>query len=160
MIFPKPGFHFRDHASDDEVSMIRFGVIILTATIAATAAVAQAPDWPDRPVRLIVPFPAGSSTDIVSRILAQRLSMRLGQQVVIDNRVGASGNIGADALAKAAPDGYTIGIATTSTHAVAASLSPNLPYDPIRDFAPVGMIGSQPYVLVLHPALPARNLAE
>ncbi len=73
---------------------------------------------------------------------------------------GASGNIGADAVAKAAPDGYTIGIATASTHAVAASLSPNLPYDPIRDFAPVAMIGSQPYVLVLHPALPARNLAE
>jgi tripartite-type tricarboxylate transporter receptor subunit TctC len=109
---------------------------------------------------LVVPFPAGSSTDIIARIVAQKLSPRLGQQVVIENRAGASGNIGADAVAKAAPDGYTIGIATASTHAVAASLSPNLPYDPIRDFAPVGMIGSQPYVLVLHPALPARNLAE
>jgi tripartite-type tricarboxylate transporter receptor subunit TctC len=109
---------------------------------------------------LVVPFPAGSSTDIIARILAQKLSPRLGQQIVIENRAGASGNIGADTVAKAAPDGYTIGIATASTHAVAASLSPNLPYDPIRDFAPVGMIGSQPYVLVLHPALPARNLAE
>jgi tripartite-type tricarboxylate transporter receptor subunit TctC len=79
---------------------------------------------------------------------------------VIENRAGASGNIGADAVAKAAPDGYTIGIATASTHAVAASLNANLPYDPIKDFAPVAMIGSQPYVLVLHPALPARNLAE
>jgi len=92
--------------------------------------------------------------------VAQKLSHRLGQQIVIENRAGASGNIGADAVAKAAPDGYTIGIATASTHAVAASLSPNLPYDPIRDFAPVAMIGSQPYVLVLHPALPAHNLAE
>ena len=105
--------------------MIRFCTAVLAATLAATAAAAQTADWPDRPVRLIVPFPAGSSTDIVARILAQRLSIRLGQQVVIDNRVGASGNIGADALAKAAPDGYTIGIATTSTHAVAASLSPS-----------------------------------
>jgi tripartite-type tricarboxylate transporter receptor subunit TctC len=109
---------------------------------------------------LVVPFPAGSSTDIIARIVAQKLSHRLGQQVVIENRAGASGNIGADAVAKAAPDGYTMGIATTSTHAVAASLSTSLPYDPIKDFAPVAMIGSQPYVLVLQPALPARNLAE
>jgi tripartite-type tricarboxylate transporter receptor subunit TctC len=116
--------------------------------------------WPQRPLRLVVPFPAGSSTDIIARIVAQKLSHRLGQQIVIENRAGASGNIGADAVAKATPDGYTIGIATASTHAVAASLSPNLPYDPIRDFAPVAMIGSQPYVLVLHPALPAHNLAE
>ncbi len=109
---------------------------------------------------MVVPFPAGSSTDIIARIVAQKLSHRLGQQIVIENRAGASGNIGADAVAKAAPDGYTIGIATASTHAVAASLSANLPYDPIKDFAPVAMIGSQPYVLVLQPALPARNLAE
>jgi tripartite-type tricarboxylate transporter receptor subunit TctC len=109
---------------------------------------------------LIVPFPAGASTDILARILAQTLSQRLGQQIVIENRAGASGNIGADAIAKAPPDGYTIGIATASTHAVAASLAANLPYDPIKDFAPVAMLGSQPYVLVLHPALPARNLAE
>jgi len=107
-----------------------------------------------------VPFPAGSSTDIIARIVAQKLGPRLGQQVVIENRAGASGNIGADAVAKAAPDGTTIGIATASTHAVAASLSANLPYDPIKDFAPIGMIGSQPYVLVLYPGLPARNLAE
>src|SRR5215831_11867276 len=116
--------------------------------------------WPERPIRLVVPFPAGSSTDIIARIVAQKLSHRLGQQVVIENRAGASGNIGADAVAKAAPDGYTMGIATTSTHAVAANLSTSLPYDPIKDFAPVAMIGSQPYVLVLQPALPARNLAE
>ena len=128
----------------------------------AVTAIAQIGDdgWPERPIRLVVPFPAGSSTDIIARIVAQKLSHRLGQQVVIENRAGASGNIGADAVAKAAPDGYTMGIATTSTHAVAASLSTSLPYDPIKDFAPVAMIGSQPYVLVLQPALPARNLAE
>ncbi|OLB77541.1 MAG: hypothetical protein AUI16_05995 [Alphaproteobacteria bacterium 13_2_20CM_2_64_7] len=142
--------------------MIRLLSIALASAVIAISAIAEAGEdgWPERPLRLVVPFPAGSSTDIIARILAQKLSPRLGQQIVIENRAGASGNIGADTVAKAAPDGYTIGIATASTHAVAASLSPNLPYDPIRDFAPVGMIGSQPYVLVLHPALPARNLAE
>jgi tripartite-type tricarboxylate transporter receptor subunit TctC len=137
-------------------------VALAAALFAASAAVAQASDteWPQRPIRLIVPFPAGASTDIIARILAQKMGQQLGQQIVIENRAGASGNIGADAVAKAAPDGYTIGVATASTHAVAASLSANLPYDPIKDFAPVAMLGSQPYVLVLHPALPARNVAE
>ena len=142
--------------------MFRLLSIALASAVIAISAIAEAVEdgWPQRPLRLVVPFPAGSSTDIIARIVAQKLSHRLGQQIVIENRAGASGNIGADAVAKAAPDGYTIGIATASTHAVAASLSPNLPYDPIRDFAPVAMIGSQPYVLVLHPALPAHNLAE
>jgi tripartite-type tricarboxylate transporter receptor subunit TctC len=142
--------------------MMRLISMALAAMLAAGTAAAQTGDapWPDRPIRLIVPFPAGSSTDIISRILAQRLGTRLGQQVVIDNRVGASGNIGADAVAKAAPDGYTLGIATASTHAVALTLSPNLPYDPIRDFAPVSLIGSAPYVLVVYPGLPASSVAE
>ena len=142
--------------------MIRLLSILLASAVAVAAAMAETGEdgWPERPLRLVVPFPAGSSTDIIARIVAQKLSHRLGQQIVIENRAGASGNIGADAVAKATPDGYTIGIATASTHAVAGSLSPNLPYDPIRDFAPVAMIGSQPYVLVLHPALPAHNLAE
>ena len=104
--------------------MIRLIGIALASALAASSAMAQGGDagWPDRPIRLIVPFPAGSSTDIIARIVAQRLGPRLGQQVVIENRAGASGNIGADAIAKAAPDGYTIGIATASTHGVAASL--------------------------------------
>jgi tripartite-type tricarboxylate transporter receptor subunit TctC len=97
---------------------------------------------------------------VVGRILAQKLSARLGQQIVAENRVGASGNIGVDALAKAAADGYTIGIVTASTHAVAPSLSSNLPYDPIKDFTPITMIGAAPYVLVVYPGLPAKNLAE
>ena len=139
--------------------MIRLILLAALALLAGVAA-AQTSDWPDRPVRLIVPFPAGSSTDIISRIMAQRLGARLGQQVVIENRAGASGNIGADAVAKAAPDGYTIGIATASTHAVAASLSASLPYDPIKDFAPIAMLGGQPYVLVVYPGVPARNFSE
>src|SRR6516164_2529976 len=125
--------------------MFRLLSIALASAMVAVTAIAQTGDdgWPERPIRLVVPFPAGSSTDIIARIVAQKLSHRLGQQIVIENRAGASGNIGADAVAKAAPDGYTMDIATASTHAVAASLSAN-----------------QPYVLVLQPALPARNLAE
>jgi tripartite-type tricarboxylate transporter receptor subunit TctC len=142
--------------------MIRIIPLALGLLIATGPAQAQTGDGalPDRPIRLIVPFPAGSSTDIIARIIGQKLSARVGQQIVIDNRAGASGNIGADAIAKAAPDGTTIGIATASTHAVAVSLGGHLPYDPIKDFAPVGMIGSQPYVLVLYPGLAARNLPE
>jgi len=142
--------------------MVRLSAIALALALAAGAAWSQTNDatWPDRPIRLVVPFPAGSSTDIVARIVAQKLSPRLGQQIVIENRAGASGNIGADAIAKAAPDGYTIGIATASTQAVAPSLGVSLPYDPIKDFAPVAMLGGQPYVLVLYPGIPAKNFAE
>src|SRR5262249_10582178 len=122
--------------------MFRLLSIALAWAMVAVTAIAQTGDdgWPERPIRLVVPFPAGSSTDIIARIVAQKLSHRLGQQVVIENRAGASGNIGADAVAKAVPDGYTMGIATTSTHAVAASLSTSLPYDPIQDFAPVATL--------------------
>jgi len=142
--------------------MIRFLTLAVAFVVMAGTAAAQTNDagWPDRPIRLVVPFPAGSSTDIIARIIAQKLGSRLGQQIVIENRAGASGNIGADTVAKAAPDGTTIGIGTASTHAVAASLSANMPYDPIKDFAPVAMLGGQPYVLVLYPGLPAHNLAE
>jgi len=142
--------------------MIRLAVLALVAFAVSTAANAQgmAGNWPDKPVRMIVPFPAGSSTDILSRIVAQKLGVRLGQQVIIDNRSGASGAIGADAIARAAPDGYTIGIATLSTHALAVSLNPNLSYNPVTDFAPVIMIGSAPYVLAIHAGVPANNVAE
>ena len=120
--------------------MSRLLAPLLAAVCIAGAAAAQPSDgrWPDRPIRLIAPFPAGSSTDLVARIVAQKLGTRLGQQIVIENRAGASGNIGADATAKAAPDGTTIGIVTASTHAVAPSLGVNLPYDPIKDFAAIG----------------------
>src|SRR5882762_7084233 len=141
--------------------MIRFLTLAVAFVVTMGIASAQTSDgWPDRPIRLVVPFPAGSSTDIIARIIAQRLGGPLGQQLVIENRAGASGNIGADTIAKAAPDGYTIGIDTASTHAVAASLSASLPYDPIKDFAPVAMLGGQPYVLVVYPGLPARNVKE
>jgi tripartite-type tricarboxylate transporter receptor subunit TctC len=139
-------------------TMIRFLAILVAAALAA--GVAHAQSWPDRPVRVIVPFPAGSSADVAARILGNELNTRLGQQLVIDNRPGASGNIGSDVIAKSAPDGYTLGFATTSTHAVAVGLSPTLPYDPVKSFAPVALISISPYVLVVYPKLPANNLAE
>jgi tripartite-type tricarboxylate transporter receptor subunit TctC len=109
---------------------------------------------------LIVPFTAGSSSDIVARIVAQRLGERLKQQVFVENRVGASGNLGSEAVARAEPDGYTMGLANASTHAVAPSLSSRLGYDPVRDFAPVSMLGSSPFVLSVYPGLSARTVAE
>ena len=134
------------------------------AAFAAGAARAQPAagesGWPARPIRLIVPFPPASTADVVARVLGQKLGARLGQQFVVDNRVGASGNIGADLIAKANPDGYTIGIVTSSTQAVSVTLSSSLPYDPIRDFSPIVMIASSPYVLVVYPGLPASSVAE
>lgn len=144
--------------------MTRFGLFLLAAIMAPGASHAQSPaseaNWPDRNIRMIVPFPAGSSTDVVGRILAQKLGARLGQQIIVENRVGASGNIGSDAIAKAAPDGYTIGIVTGSTHSLAPALGGNLPYDPIKDFKPVSMIGDQPYAFVVSPSLKAKTVDE
>jgi tripartite-type tricarboxylate transporter receptor subunit TctC len=125
----------------------------------ATAMPARA-DYPDRPVRLIVPFPAGSATDTVSRLLAQKFSTRLGQQFVVENRAGASGNIGVEMIARAAPDGHTIGLITASTHGVAPALGGKLPYDPIKDTKPISMIGAAPYVLVLYPGIPVKTVAD
>ena len=140
--------------------MIRL-VALLLAIIAAPAAPALAQsDLPDRPMRLIVPFPAGSATDTVSRILMQKLGVRLGQQIVVENRPGASGSIGIDMIAKAAPDGATIGLITASTHGVAPALGNKLPYDPIKDFKPIAMVGAAPYVLAMYPGIPAKTVAE
>ena len=105
-------------------------------------------EWPERPIKLIVPFSAGSSSDIIARVVAAKTGERLGQQIVVENRVGGSTIIGTDAVAKAAPDGYTLGLANTTTHAASAALNANLPFDPVKDFAPVAMIGSSPFVLI------------
>jgi tripartite-type tricarboxylate transporter receptor subunit TctC len=140
--------------------MIRFALAVSISVLAASGAVAQDAAWPTKPVRLIAPFPAASTVDVVARVLGQKLSVRLGQQFVVDNRVGASGNLGADAIAKAAPDGYTVGVVTSSTQAVAVTLSPNLPYDPIKDFTPISMIANSPYVLVTYPGVAAKTVPE
>jgi tripartite-type tricarboxylate transporter receptor subunit TctC len=135
---------------------------LLVAIVAGTTwfSTAQAQTWPtERPIRLIVPFQAGSSSDTIARIVGQKLSERLGQQIVIDNRVGASSMIGTEAVARSQPDGYTLGLANTTTHASATALSANPSYDPVKDFAAVTMIGSSPFVLLGAPAFPASDVA-
>jgi tripartite-type tricarboxylate transporter receptor subunit TctC len=140
--------------------MIRLGALGAALLALLAAPVLAQSDLPDRPMRLIVPFPAGSATDTVSRILMQKLGGRVGQQVVVENRPGASGSIGIDMIAKAAPDGATIGLITASTHGVAPALGTKLPYDPIKDFKPIAMVGSAPYVLVMYPGVPAKTVVE
>jgi tripartite-type tricarboxylate transporter receptor subunit TctC len=135
-------------------------VLALAAVAAACISGDAMAQWPDRPIRLIVPFSAGSSSDTIARILTAKLSERLGQQVLVDNRVGGSTIIGTDAVAKAAPDGYTLGLANTTTHAASAALTPGLPFDPVKDFTPVAMIGTSPFVLVGAPQLTTATLRE
>ena len=127
-----------------------------------TAAAQPMPEriYPAKPIRLVVTFPPGGSTDITARVLAARMSERLGQPVVIDNRPGAGGNIGLDLVAKATPDGYTIGVGAAGALAVNLSLYPKMPFDPVRDFAPVGMVAMIPFVLVANPSFPASTLSE
>ncbi len=129
----------------------------LAALLAAGSALAQ---WPTKPVRLIVPYPPGGSADILARAIGQKLGDGLGQQVVIDNRPGAGTAIGAEATAKAAPDGYTILLGTVSSHAINPALNPGLKFDPIRDFAPISLVASIPFALVVHPSLPAKSVKE
>ncbi len=130
------------------------GILVLP-----TAALAQS-DYPNKPVKLIVGFAPGGSTDIVARIVAQRLGERLGQTIVVENRAGAGGTIGADAAAKAPPDGYTLTLGTTSTHAIAAGVYSKLPYNPVTDFTPISLVAITPYLLVVNPEVQARNLKE
>ena len=139
---------------------IAAAIVAALAFIAApTAALAQAA-YPNKPVRLVIGFAPGGSTDIVGRIVAQRLGERLGQTVVVENRAGAGGTIGADVTAKAAPDGYTLTLATTSTHAIAAGTYSKLPYDPVADFTQISLVAITPYLLVVNPQVKANTLAE
>jgi len=122
--------------------------------------VAAQPVWPTKPVRLVIPFPAGGATDIIGRTVAARLGVALGQQVIVENRPGAGGTIGSDAVAKSAPDGYTLLMATSSTHSIGPALNPKMPYDAVRDFAPVAHIANAPSVLVVGRDSPARTAPE
>jgi tripartite-type tricarboxylate transporter receptor subunit TctC len=116
--------------------------------------------YPTKPVRLIVPFAPGGGSDIIARVLAPHVAAALGQQIIIDNRPGAGTIIGAELAAKAPPDGYTLLLGITGTMAINPSIYRKLPYDPVRDFAAVGLVGAGPNVLVVHPSLPARSIAE
>ncbi len=136
---------------------------VFLATLAATSlgAIAQTnANWPTRPIKLIVPFPAGGGYDFMARNLAQKLTDSLGQPVVVENRAGANGNIGSDAVAKAAPDGYTLLLGGIGPQAFSVALYPKLPFDPQRDFAPVSLVASQPNLLLTHPSLPVKSVAE
>ena len=117
-------------------------------------------EWPDRPIKMIVPFSAGSSSDTIARIVAIKMGERLGQQVVVENRVGGSTIIGTDSVAKSAPDGYTLQLANTTTHAASVALNATLPFDPVKDFAPVAMIGVSPFVLIGATQVAAPTLKE
>jgi len=126
---------------------------------AQTAAPGAVKGYPTKPIRLVVPFPAGASSDVVGRMLAQKMSTQLGEQVIADNRSGVGGNLGIAAAAKSAPDGYTIVIATASV-AVSPSLYKNLGYDPVKDLAPVARLTSIPNVMIIHPSVPAKTLRQ
>lgn len=132
---------------------------LLATAFLACAATAQAQDFPSKPVRIVVPFAAGGGVDIVARVLAETLGPRLGQTIVVDNRAGAAGNLGVDAVAKAPADGYTLVMATTGTHTINPGLYGKLPFDAEKDFRPITLVASVPNLLVVHPALGVDNAA-
>jgi len=135
-------------------------ILVVVLLIFVVSVSAAENTYPSRPVRLIAPFSAGGGVDIVARLVAQRLSEKWGQQVVVDNRTGATGIIGTDLAAHATPDGYTLLMGNAATHAVNVSLFKKLPYDAIRDFVPITLVGRVPEMLVVHPALPASSVQE
>ena len=146
------------------LSLLKRRTALALAMVAASAlalgTAAQAQEFPDRPVTLVVPFAAGGSTDVVARIIGQRMADDLGQQIVVENVAGAGGNLGADRVARAEPDGYTILMGTVATHALNPLILKTKPYDPEKDFAPVSLLVLVPNVLVVNPELPAKNVAE
>jgi len=135
------------------------GIAVL-AGLAAVGMNANAQPYPAKPIRMIVGFPPGGGTDVVARVIGQKLGEWYGQTVVIENRAGATGTIGADVLAKSPPDGYSLMMGHANSHAIAPNLMSKLPYDPIKDFAPVAYVGYVPNVLSLHPSVPAKNMKE
>ncbi len=134
--------------------------ICVIAAVLALSGGAMAQTWPGKPVRFIVPFPPGGSTDVLGRLVAAKLGEALGQQVIVDNRSGAGGIIGTDLVVKAPPDGYTLLMTASAPIAINVTLMKNVPYDPRKDLAPVSRIGSTPLVLVVHPSIPARSVKE
>jgi tripartite-type tricarboxylate transporter receptor subunit TctC len=135
-------------------------IFLVAATLGPVPSAALAADFPVRPIRFVVPFAAGGTSDIIGRILSARMQKSLGQSLVVDNRGGAGGTIGTDIVAKATPDGYTIVLASNGTHAIVPYLYKNLPYDPIKDFAPVSMVAITPTVLAANPDLPVKSVKD
>ncbi len=139
--------------------MIKRFLAVLLGVAVAMPALAQ-DKFPSKPIRMIVPFAVGGPSDIVARILGARMTESLGQQVIVDNRAGAGGKIGSEAVAKAPPDGYTLGLATVSTHSINPSLYKTIGYDPVKDFEAVGLIGDIPLLLSVHKSVAAKNVKE
>ena len=121
---------------------------------------AQAQSYPSKPVRLIVPFPAGGATDLFARSLSQKLGEKLGQSLVVENRPGAGGTLGSDLAAKAVPDGYTLLLATSSTHSIGPNLNPRMPYDAVKDFTPISQVGNAPSIMLVPNSSPAKTVKE
>ncbi len=134
--------------------------IVLMFIVALVASGAAAQSYPTKPVRLVSPYPPGGANDILARIIGQKLGESLGQQIVIENRGGATGNIGAEYVAKAAPDGYTILMGQASNLTINVSLMSKMPYDPVKDLAPVTLVATTPNLLVVHPSLPVRTVKD
>ena len=136
--------------------LLRCAAVALALLLAAGSAIAQKGNYPDKPIRFVVPFPPGGGTDIVARVMAQKLSEAFGQSVVVDNRPGAGGTIGAEIAAKSTPDGYTM-IMVSGSYAVNAGLY-KLPYDPLNGIDTVSLVGTSPFIVALHPSVPAKNV--
>ncbi len=141
-----------------KIKLLRAMLAICAMSLVSSLAVAQ--DYPTKAIKLIVPFPAGGATDIVSRVVAQQLSTELGQSVVVDNRAGAAGVIGAEATARAAPDGYTLVLTTSSTHTIGPLLNPKIPYSATKDFTPIIYLASSPQVVIVPLTSPAKTMQE
>ena len=137
----------------------RFLTSIAVALALATAG-AQAQSFPAKPVRLVAPFSTGGALDLIARAVGQKLSDGLGRPVIVDNKAGASGAIGTEFVARAAPDGYTLLLGATTTHGINPALNPKLAYDPVRDFTPISLVATIPHVLVVHPDVPAKTVQE
>ena len=135
-------------------------ILAVLLTVVAAPSLAPAQQYPSRPVTLVVPFPAGSTTDLVGRILADRMTEVIGQRVIVDNRGGAGGMVGSEAVARAEPDGYTLLMGTIGTHSINPYVYPKITYDPIADFSPIIQFGTAPNVLVVHPSLPVKTVKE
>ncbi|MDB5804143.1 MAG: hypothetical protein JWN73_1465 [Betaproteobacteria bacterium] len=141
-------------------SRLRVALACAFALLCSAPAVLHAQAYPNKPIRLIVPFPPGGGNDVIGRAMAQKLTERFGQQVVVDNRAGANGIVGLQALMQSAPDGYTLGVGAAGPMAVNPSLYDKLPYDPVKDFTAISNMVNFPLLLVAHPSLPAKNVKE
>ncbi|HET6265687.1 MAG TPA: tripartite tricarboxylate transporter substrate binding protein [Usitatibacter sp.] len=134
--------------------------IAATATLLTAATLASAQAWPSKPIKIIVPYPPGGTSDILARAVGQKLQEQWGQAIVVENKPGATGNIGADFVAKSPADGYTVLLADIGSLAIAPSVVATLPFDPVKDFAPVIMVAYSPHLLVVHPSVPAKDAKE